>query len=60
MHLGLIFLSIYLFIGLIIYFITLSDTYDKYNLLLIPFWPLILIILWILREEKKVEGCGCN
>ena len=56
----LILLGLYLFVGLIIYSLVYEED-SWYEILVIPFWPLILPLWWLIKEEEKKESdCGCG
>jgi len=60
MNKGLIALGFYLFIGLILYLSFVEET-DFYELIIIPFWPLLLIVWLLIRNDKSNEtDCGCS
>lgn len=59
MNRGLIALGVYLFIGFMLYLSFVEET-NFYELIIIPFWPL-LIIFWLLINDKiKETDCGCS
>ena len=61
MHPGLIALGIYLLIGVLIYLAFKSEEIDPYEISIIPFWPLLLIIWWLVGNSKSKEtDCGCS